>query len=403
MRQETSFEQALSTMESALNKVQAVTRPFPHFVIPDLFDTDTASAVLNWLEQDVPWTVESRKFYMQHVCTGLLTQPASGSPAAVVGAPQTLQCMRKHLERIFGVALNSSHFDLVAHRMLPGHRIGVHTDRPASGTETHRFLINLNAGFDDEQGGHLVLFDMNDLEDSAVVVRPVHNSAVAMEFSDHSWHCVDEIKSGKRYSLVYSFWVENWETDSHTEEATRDGSSRVTEQELNEMRSLLREMRVDAIPHASRSLMDHVDGVYQILEQWQCDSDICKAALFHFSLGTPTMQPLADEQIDRIRTLIGERAMFLLMLYNRGDLPSLRRIVSGEKFTHSGGTVAVSVRDTRSLVALVWANILNQSRYVPLAEGMDAELKQIFKETSHLLPPQSDKNIRSLLSLSTGH
>ena len=219
MRQETSFEQALSTMESALNNVQAVTKPFPHFVIPDLFDTDTASAVLNWLEQDVPWAVESRNFYEFQGCTGL-TQLASGSPAAVVGAPETLQCMRKHLERIFGVTLNSSHFDLIAHRMLPGHRVGIHTDKPENGTETHRLLINLNAGFDDEQGGHLVLLDVSDLEDSAVVVRPLHNSAVAMEFSDHSWHCVDEIKSGKRYSLVYSFWVENCETDSSTAEAT---------------------------------------------------------------------------------------------------------------------------------------------------------------------------------------
>ena len=402
MRQETSFEQALSTMESALNNVQAVPKPFPHFAIPDLFDADTASAVLNWLEQDVPWTVESRKFYVQDVCTGV-TQRASGSPAAVVGAPETLQCMRKHLERIFGVTLNTSHFDLVAHRMLPGHRIGIHTDTPGYETETHRLLINLNAGFDDEQGGHLILLDMSDLEDSAVVVRPVHNSAVGMEFSDHSWHCVDEIKSGKRYSLVYSFWVENWETDSSTAEATRDGFGTVTEQELNDMRSLLREMRVDAVPHTSRSLMDHVDGVYQILKQWQCDRDICKAGLFHFSLGTPMLQPFADEQIDRIRTLIGERAMFLVMLYSRADLPSLRRIVSGDKFTHSGGTVALTLRDTRSLVSLVWANILEQSRYVPLAEGMDAELKQLFKETSHLLPPQSDKNIRSLLSLSTGH
>lgn len=213
MRQETSFEQALSTMESALNNVQAVTKPFPHFVIRDLFDTETASAVLNWLEQDVPWAVESRSFYVFDGCSGLI-QHASGSPAAVLGAPETLQCMRKHLERIFGVTLNSSHFDLLAHRMLPGHRVGVHTDTPADGTETHRLLINLNAGFDDEQGGHLVLLDVNDIEDSAVVVAPVHNSAVAMEFSDHSWHCVDEIRSGKRYSLVYSFWVESGETGS---------------------------------------------------------------------------------------------------------------------------------------------------------------------------------------------
>jgi hypothetical protein len=224
-----------------------------------------------------------------------------------------------------------------------------------------------------------------------------------MEFSDHSWHCVDEIRSGKRYSLVYSFWIENSATDSTTE-ATRDGSGTVTEQELNDIRSLLRELKVDAVPHSSRSLMDHVNGVYQILRQWQCDGDICKVALVHFCLGTPTLPYLVpDEQIEKIRTLIGERAMFLLQLYSRLDLPSLRRIVSGDKFTESGGAVALSVRDKRSLVALVWANALDQSRYVPHAEQMDAELKQLFRETSHLLPPRSDKDIRSLLSLAKGH
>jgi type III secretory pathway lipoprotein EscJ len=93
--------------------------------------------------------------------------------------------------------------------------------------------------------------------------------------------------------------------------------------------------------------------------------------------------------------LIGERAMFLLQVYSRIDLPSLRRIVSGDKITDGGGTVALTVRDKRSLVALVWANALEQNRY---AEGTDAELNQLFKETSHLLSPQSEKDIRSLLS-----
>lgn len=97
-----------------------------------------------------------------------------------------------------------------AHRMLPGHRIGIHTDTPNHGTETHRFLINLNAGFDDSYGGHLVLFDKDNLcEDALVVLPPGHNSAAAMEFSDRSWHWVDEVKSGMRFSLVYSFWKES--------------------------------------------------------------------------------------------------------------------------------------------------------------------------------------------------
>jgi len=36
------------------------------------------------------------------------------------------------------------------------------TDTPRHGTETHRLLINLNAGFEDEYGGRLVLLDVID-------------------------------------------------------------------------------------------------------------------------------------------------------------------------------------------------------------------------------------------------
>lgn len=49
-------------MESALSNVQLVPKPFPHFAIPDLFDAETATAVLTWLEKDVAWAIESRSF-----------------------------------------------------------------------------------------------------------------------------------------------------------------------------------------------------------------------------------------------------------------------------------------------------------------------------------------------------
>ena len=111
--------------------------------------------MLIWLDNDVSWAVESRRFYVLHGCCSGLTERVGETPAAVIGAPETLQCMRRHLERIFGITL-------LAHRMLPSHRIGMHTDTPRHGTETHRLLINLNAGFEDEYGGRLVLLDVID-------------------------------------------------------------------------------------------------------------------------------------------------------------------------------------------------------------------------------------------------
>lgn len=403
MRMETSFVKALTTMESAFSNVQLVSKPFPHFAIPDLFDPETAKAVLTWLDNDVSWAVESRRFYVLHGCTQL-TERVGETPAAVIGAPETLRCMHQHLQRIFGITLSRTRYDLLAHRMLPGHRIGIHTDTPRYGSETHRLLINLNTGFEDEYGGHLVLFDPNDPADSAVIVRPVHNSAVAMEFSDDSWHCVDEIRSGKRYSLVYSFWIEGSESKTaQTETAdAKDKSGAVTDQKLQKIIVLLRELGADAIPHSSRSLLDHLIGTYDVLNQWHCDSDVCKAGLFHSVFGTPSFPHalVADDYLDTIRNLIGERALLLVRMFSRMDLSSLVGIVAGDKFADSGGPVEVRIDDQRALVCLVWANILEQSHFVPNSEEMIAELKHLFRDTNHLLPTQASEDICSLLSIS---
>jgi hypothetical protein len=402
MRPETSLAKALTTMESALSNAQLVSKPFPHFTLPDLLDPETAKAVLSWLDNDVSWDVESRSFYVFHGAS--LTERVGETPAAVIGAPETLQCMRRHLERIFGITLSSIHHEILAHRMLPGHRIGIHTDTPTSGTETHRLLINLNAGFEDEYGGHLVLLDVHNLADSAVIVPPVHNSAVGMEFSDHSWHCVDEIRSGKRYSLVYSFWIEGFESNiAQTETAdARDKSGAVTDQKLQEMIVQLRELGADAIPHSSRSLLDHLIGTYDVLNQWYCDSDVCKAGLFHGVFGTPSFPHalVADDYLDTIRNLIGERALVLVRMFSRMDLSSLVGIVAGDKFADSGGPVGVSINDQRALVCLVWAKVLEQRQFVPNSEEMIAELKHLFRDTNHLLSTQASEDICSLLSIS---
>lgn len=401
MRLETSLVKSLTTMESAFSNVQLVSKPFPHFAIPNLFDPETAKAVLMWLDNDVSWEVESRRFYILHGCSEL-AERVGETPAAVIGAPETLQCMRRHMERVFGVTLSSTHYELDAHRMLPGHRIGIHTDTPRYGSETHRLLINLNAGFEDEYGGHLVLFDPQDPADSAVIVRPVHNSAVAMEFSDDSWHCVDEIRSGKRYSLVYSFWIEGHTAQTETADA-RDKSDAVTDQKLQKIIVLLRELGADAIPHSSRSLLDHLIGTYDILNQWHCDSDVCKAGLFHSVFGTPSFPHalVADDYLDTIRDLIGERALLLVRMFSRMDLSSLVGIVAGDKFADSGVTpVGVPIDDQRALVCLVWANVLEQSHFVPNSEEMIAELKHLFRDTNHLLSTQAREDICSLLSIS---
>jgi hypothetical protein len=405
----TSLDQSLAAIEAALADVRLTTTPFPHFVLPNLFDDATAESVLHWLEDDAPWAIESRGFYLHHGCSNLAPLVA-GSPAAVVAAPETFRLMRQHLERIFGVALSGDHFEVAAHRMLPGHRIRVHTDSPNHGTETHRFLINLNSQFDDAHGGHLVLLDMHAPDESAIIVRPLHNSAVAMEFSDHSWHCVDEIRAGKRYSLVYSFWREHPEAragdgvavESEAGESVAGESQGLSEDEFSELVALLREHGANTVPHSNLYLIDHLQGTYRILKGWGCDRDVCKAGLFHSVLGTPSFpRPLVgDDRVDAIREAIGDRALLLVRLFSRMDWQSLLRILSGESLSDGGEPVSLGTRDRHALASLTWANVLEQSARVPLSNEARVELRELYEQTARALPTRAQEEIRKMLAAS---
>src|SRR5262249_13999603 len=102
--------------------------------------------------------------------------------------------------------LESEHYHIAAHKLIPQQGIGVHTDRPQDGSETHRLVIHLNRGFVDSYGGHLIFFDDQKGQRVRKIIRPLHNSAVAFESSARSYHAVSNVLHGIRYSLVFSLW-----------------------------------------------------------------------------------------------------------------------------------------------------------------------------------------------------
>ena len=90
--------------------------------------------------------------------------------------------------------------------MISGHGIGIHNDDPEPGSETYRLVIQLNREFRDSYGGHLALFNSNNIQDIHRIVKPIHNSAIAFALLPHSWHAVSYVSEGERYSIVFSFW-----------------------------------------------------------------------------------------------------------------------------------------------------------------------------------------------------
>ncbi|QHN05363.1 2OG-Fe(II) oxygenase [Granulicella sp. WH15] len=96
--------------------------------------------------------------------------------------------------------------DITAHKLNRTQKIRIHNDARPDG-ETHRFLIQLNRGWSDENGGMLMLFRGPEVETLEDVILPTSRSAFGFEISPASYHAVSQVHQGDRYTLVFSFYA----------------------------------------------------------------------------------------------------------------------------------------------------------------------------------------------------
>lgn len=179
-------------------------KPFPYFTAAEGFGEPLSSTILGWLETEAPWTLVEADFYEQYEFT-LLDIPLP-PPLAFLSEPSFLKEIRLKVERTFEVRL-SMRIDCTVHKLVHGQRIRIHNDF-IPGEETHRLLIQLNRGWDDDQGGFLMLFNSEDPSDMHRVISPVHDSVVGFAISKDSNHAVSTIHGGERFTIVFSFFGE---------------------------------------------------------------------------------------------------------------------------------------------------------------------------------------------------
>ena len=178
------------------------TAPFPHVSIPAILASYDSDAALAWLETDAPWQLRIESFYEQYEfsLTGLeLPERVHG-----LTRPGLLDPLRDFLRKSVGAVGLLESVDVSAHKLVPGQTIRVHNDFIGN-EETHRVIIQLNAGWCVENGGILMLFASDRPEDVTSVMLPTHGSGFAFEISPRSHHAVSTIKRGERYTLVYTF------------------------------------------------------------------------------------------------------------------------------------------------------------------------------------------------------
>ena len=367
---------------SAFRNAEVSRTPFPHCVVPRLFDDETALSVLAWFQATSSWALEGTSFYVQHAAYDL-AHSMSTSAAGVVCSPEVIAAIREFLEDVFAVEFDRTKLNICAHRLLPGHRIGIHNDSPAGGTETHRLVVHFTDAFHDSFGGHLALFSRKDPAGSLKIVSPVHNSAVGMEFSSDSWHFVDEIKTGVRYTLLYSFWARGSQSLSSPSLSHRVAGTGQPVSQLDQLQCVLREMGVATVPHSGRTLLEHLIGTYEILVRWNCVQDACLAGLFHSVFGTPSAPGLllSENQREAIRSLIGDKALSLVHVFGSMDSHALEHLCATGMCVENASPVTLHDHDRSSLVSLYWANLLEQAPRSTAPAREKARLRKLLTQS----------------------
>jgi len=128
---------------------------------------------------------------------------------------------------------------------------------------------------------------------------------------------------------------------------------------------LLRRYHANLTPHSGRSLIDHLLGVYGLLESWGNAPEICRAGLFHSIYGTNIFNvKSADfDQRSAIQEGIGERAERLAYIFCVSDRPVAFLKAAAEKdyrlsdIVH-GTELPIDPSELNALIEIEVANFL---------------------------------------------
>jgi Rps23 Pro-64 3,4-dihydroxylase Tpa1-like proline 4-hydroxylase len=185
-----------------LANTEVFTQPFPYFISPQALSPELSLELLAWLENDAPWKLVETDFYEQYEFSFFDVQLPTY--LKFLTSSEYLAQIKNRVESLFSVKLDAR-IDFTAHKLIPGQRIRIHNDY-IPGCETHRLLIQLNRGWDDDNGGMLILFNSQNPSDIHKIFRPSHNSSVGFAISPDSHHAVSTIHKGERYTIIFSFY-----------------------------------------------------------------------------------------------------------------------------------------------------------------------------------------------------
>lgn len=90
---------------------------------------------------------------------------------------------------------------------------------------------------------------------------------------------------------------------------------------LDTHRQFLLALDANKTRHSGRTLFDHLKGVHDLLRDWDNDTDVCNAGLFHSIYGTNTFKHQSLSDRGELVKMIGVRAEMLVHFFATKDRP----------------------------------------------------------------------------------
>lgn len=184
------------------------TEPYSFFFGTNALSQAVHDSLLSWLENLSAWKQANGGFYLSDVL-GLTDALLPPSLHAWFGT-SAHALIEAHASEAFGVRL-ALHGPIALHRMTAGQGVGIHSDAPAVGEETHRLVLFLCRPRPLTAGGHFLLLRGDQPSEAEVVIPLRSNRFVGFALDGCSHHAITVVSEGARYSVVISFReVEQW-------------------------------------------------------------------------------------------------------------------------------------------------------------------------------------------------
>lgn len=171
-------------------------------VLSQVFSDDLLEHILNKLKK-LEWLEVEHSFYKQREYNLLESKDFKA-----LFSEEFLGNLRENVEKYFQIKLKKD-ISVVAHKMIKGDYIGIHTDMNKYG-ETHRLTLLLNDEWDVDDGGIFLTLNEHNLESISSAWLPMINTGVLFEICEQSFHAVTPINGKKeRLSIIITFSEES--------------------------------------------------------------------------------------------------------------------------------------------------------------------------------------------------